>query len=316
MNSSAAPVCSGALRRDTGRVSARVTSNRLVGRTGELAECEAALSDAADGYPSVIALSGDSGVGKTRLIAELEARARDSARFLRGECVELDGGELPYAPLIAALRELARCGDPALGRLSASSRSALAALMPALGEASVSSDEDQSAQLRLFEALLELLELLGEERVVVLVIEDLHWADRSTRAFVAFLARSLRREHVLFLFSYRTDELDRRHPLRALLSELDRGERTRRVAVAPWGREELGEALADILGAAPREELLARLFARAEGNPLYTEELLAAGLDGRGAAPQTLQRRVHAPARASIGPISTGTAGARRRQPG
>jgi DNA-binding CsgD family transcriptional regulator len=124
---------------------------------------------------------------------------------------------------------------------------------------------------------------------VVLVVEDLHWADRSTRAFTAFLARSLRSERVLFLFSYRSDELHRRHPLLALLSELDHGERTRRVAIAPWGMEELGEALADILGAAPREDLLGRLFARAEGNPLYTEELLAAGLDGRGGAPQSLR---------------------------
>ncbi len=269
-------------------MSARVTSSRLVGRTGELAECEAALRDAAEGFPSVIALGGDSGVGKSRLLAELEERNNAGVRFLRGECVELGGGELPYAPLIGALRELTRCGD-VLERLSAGARGELAALMPALGEPSAERRDDQSAQLRLFEALLELLELLGEEGPVALVIEDMHWADRSTRAFAAFLTRSLRRERVLFLFSYRSDELDRRHPLRALLSELERGERVRRVTIGPWSREELGEALADILGAAPLEELLARLLERAEGNPLYTEELLAAGLDGRGAAPQTLR---------------------------
>jgi ATP/maltotriose-dependent transcriptional regulator MalT len=268
----------------------RVTSSHFVGRAGELAECEAALREAAGGSPSVIALSGDSGVGKTRLIGAFESLTGERARFLRGECVELGEGELPYGPLISALRELARCGDPVLERLSAGARASLGALLPGLGESSSVADrDDASAQLRLFEALLELLELLGEVRPVVLVIEDLHWADRSTRAFTAFLARSLRRERVLFLFSYRADELHRRHPLLALLSELDHGERTRRIAIAPWGREELGEALADILGAAPRRDLLARLFARAEGNPLYTEELLAAGLDGRGAAPQSLR---------------------------
>ena len=143
--------------------------------------------------------------------------------------------------------------------------------------------------MRLFEALLELLDMLGEERAVVLVIEDFHWADRSTRAFATFLARNLRHERVLFMFSYRDEELHRRHPLRALLSELDRGGRTRRIAIGPWAREELDEALADILGAPPRAELVARLYARAEGNPLYTEELLAAGMDGRGAAPQSLR---------------------------
>jgi ATP/maltotriose-dependent transcriptional regulator MalT len=267
----------------------RVTSSHFVGRAGELAECEAALREAAGGSPSVIALSGDSGVGKTRLIAAFESLAREQARFLRGECVELGEGELPYGPLIGALRDLARCGDPVLERLSPGARAALGALLPGLDEANSADRDDASAQLRLFEALLELLELLGDERPVVLVIEDLHWADRSTRAFTAFLARSLRRERVLFLFSYRADELHRRHPLLALLSDLEHGERTRRIAISPWRREELGEALADILGAAPRRDLLARLFTRAEGNPLYTEELLAAGLDGRGAAPQSLR---------------------------
>ncbi len=276
--------------RDTGRVSTRVTSSHFVGRAGELAECEAALREATAAEPSVIALSGDSGVGKTRLIAEFTATAGDRARFLRGECVEIGEGELPYGPLISALRELARCGDPAIDQLSGGARASLGALVPGLSE-SVGPGEpsDESAQLRLFEATLELLDLLGEERPVVLVIEDLHWADRSTRALTAFLARSLRNERVLFLFSYRSDELHRRHPLLALLAELEHGERTRRIALLPWGRDELGEALGDILGATPQEELLERLFVRAEGNPLYTEELLAAGLDGRGGAPQSLR---------------------------
>ena len=270
-------------------MSARVTSTRLIGRAGELAECEAALREAAAGRPSVVALSGDSGVGKSRLVAELAAREQDRARFLRGDCVELEGGELPYAPLIGALRELARGHDPALDGLSAVARSSLAALLPALGGDERLSPDDESAQLRLFESLLELLEALGEAQPVVLAIEDLHWADRSTRAFTAFLARSLRSERVLLLLSYRTDELHRRHPLRPLLAELERSERTRRITLRPWGRDELGEALTDILGAPPDEGLLSRLYARGEGNPLYTEELLAAGLDGRGAAPQSLR---------------------------
>ncbi|HUA12512.1 MAG TPA: AAA family ATPase [Solirubrobacteraceae bacterium] len=271
-------------------MSTRVTSSHFVGRAGELAECEAALREAGGGAPSVIALSGDSGVGKTRLIAEFSAAAGGRARFLRGECVEIGEGELPYGPLIGALRELARCGDPALENLSSGARESLGALLPGLtGSTGPVEPSDESAQLRLFEATLELLDLLGEEQPVVLVIEDLHWADRSTRAFTAFLARSLRSERVLFLFSYRSDELHRRHPLLALLSELDHGERTRRVALHPWGRDELGEALGDILGAPAEAELVERLFARAEGNPLYTEELLAAGLDGRGGAPRSLR---------------------------
>ncbi len=120
-------------------------------------------------------------------------------------------------------------------------------------------------------------------------MEDMHWADRSTRAFTVFLSRTLRQERVCVILTYRADELHRRHPLRPLLSELERLERARRILLEPFDRAELGEALADILGAAPDGALLDRLFTRSEGNPLFTEELLAAGLDGRGAAPQSLR---------------------------
>ena len=123
----------------------------------------------------------------------------------------------------------------------------------------------------------------------MLILEDMHWADRSTRTFVAFLARSLREERVMVLLTYRSDELHRRHALRPLLAELERLRARRRIELAPFDRDELTEALADILGDAPTAELVERLFTRSEGNPLYTEELLAAGLDGRGAAPQSLR---------------------------
>src|SRR5947209_8889282 len=117
----------------------------------------------------------------------------------------------------------------------------------------------------------------------------MHWADRSTRSFVAFLARSLRQERVLLVLTYRTDELHRRHPLRPLLSELERLDQVRRVELSPFSRAELVEVLTDILGNAPDDPLVERLYLRSEGNPLYSEELLAAGLDGRGSAPQSLR---------------------------
>ena len=270
---------------------ARVTSSHFVGRTGELAELDRALREAAGASPVVVLLGGESGVGKTRLVREFERRSsKDDALVLRGEAVEEADGELPYAPLIGALRPLVRARHPALDALGRGSRAQLAALLPGLDEEVAASDgNDPSAQVRLFEGLLELLDLLSEERPVVLVLEDLHWADRSTRTFVDFLARSLRRERVVLVLSYRTDELHRRHPLRALLSELDRLERARRIELEPFDRDELAEVLADILGEPPGERLIERLFERSEGNPLYIEELLAAGLDGRGAAPQTLR---------------------------
>ena len=270
----------------------RLTSNQFVGRTAELEELVRASREAADGRPALVLLGGDSGVGKTRLIGELECRlADDGAIVLRGEAVEQGEGELPFAPLTSAFRPLVRTRHPAFDALGPSSRAELAALLPGLEYADGQKPErhDASAQLRLFEALLELLDVISEAQPLLLILEDMHWADRSTRTFAAFLARSLRRERVMVVLTYRTDELHRRHPLLPLLTELDRLERVRRIKLEPFDRAELTEVLADILDAEPDETLVGRLFARSEGNALYTEELLAAGLDGRGATPESLR---------------------------
>ncbi|HUA04090.1 MAG TPA: AAA family ATPase, partial [Solirubrobacteraceae bacterium] len=281
----------------------------------ELRELELALREATGESPVVVLLGGESGVGKTRLVREFERRASEGdALVLRGEAVEEADGELPYAPLIGALRPLVRARHRSLEAMGRGSRAQLAALLPGLDEEAAAPDgNDPSAQVRLFEALLELLECLGEDEPVVLVLEDLHWADRSTRTFVDFLARSLRRERVVLVLTYRTDEIHRRHPLRTLLSELDRIDRARRVELDPFDRDELAEALADILGEPPSDKLVMRLYERSEGNPLYSEELLAAGMDGRGAAPQSLRdafmlriERLSADAQAAARVISAG----------
>ncbi|MFZ0043585.1 MAG: AAA family ATPase [Solirubrobacteraceae bacterium] len=278
-------------------MASRLTSNHFVGRIGELAELELAVREATAGRPALVLLGGDSGVGKTRLVGELEVRlARNGDEeapplVLRGDGLEQHDGELPYAPLLGALRPLVRTRHPALERLTHGSRAQLATILPGLEDEAPAPGQrpDPSGQLRLFEAVLELIDCLSGAGLLVLILEDMHWADRSTRTFVAFLARSLRQERVMMLLTYRADELHRRHPLRPLLSELERLERARRIELAPFDRDELSEVLTDILGADPDPMLLERLYRRSEGNPLYTEELLAAGLDGRGAAPQSLR---------------------------
>ncbi len=271
----------------------RVTSSRFVGRGGQLAELQAALADGAAGRPSMAFVAGESGVGKTRLVCELQRRAAaDGVRVLSGECVDLGEGELAYAPIVAALRPLARASDPVLDTLPTAAREALDGLLPGLA-GDVGSrefiDEAQGARARLFEALLELFDRLAADGGLLLTIEDLHWADRSTRAFLAYLAASLHHERVLVVATYRPDELHRRHPLRPLLAELERSPGARRIEVGPFSRDELSEQLTDILGAAPQADLVDRLWSRSEGNALYAEELLAAGLDGRGALPPTLR---------------------------
>src|SRR5919108_4000582 len=152
---------------DTGAVPTRVMSSRFIGRTRELAELEAAIRDASDGRPSLAFIAGESGVGKTRLLNELERRALTiDVRVLTGDCVALGEDELPYAPIVAALRSLTRDGDPVLDELGPATRAGLASLLPELAPATRSaggaaavpgSDGEAPPQARVFEALLSLL---------------------------------------------------------------------------------------------------------------------------------------------------------------
>jgi predicted ATPase len=158
---------------------------------------------------------------------------------LAGGCIELGEGALPYAPIVEALRSLARRLDlAALRSLAGPAHGLLAGLLPELGDGQAEAVTGGS-QARLFEVLLGLLGRLGEQAPVVLVVEDLHWADRSTRDLLAFLVRNLHAERVLLVATYRSDELHRRHPMRPFLAELARGGRAQRVDLVPFGREEL-----------------------------------------------------------------------------
>jgi predicted ATPase len=270
-------------------MSTRVTSTRFIGRAAEVRQLCAALSASAAGTPALALVAGESGVGKSRLAGELMRRAReDGVRVLSGDCVELGEGELPYAPLVAALRRVARDGDEAFERLPESQLADLGTILPGL-RAPVRERGAQAEQVRVFEALLALLDAMSQEQGLLLVIEDLHWADSSTRAFMRFLARTVCTERLLVLGTYRSDELHRRHPLRPLLAELARDPLVRLLELDRLTREELAEQLEDIVGERAEPGLVERLYSRSEGNPLFTEELLAVGLDGRGALPPTLR---------------------------
>jgi DNA-binding CsgD family transcriptional regulator/nucleoside-triphosphatase THEP1 len=259
-------------------VATRVTSTRFVGRLDELTELEDLLERVGDGHAWMAFVTGESGMGKTRLMDEFARRAREAgARILSGDCVELGDSELPYAPIVSALRPLVRSGDQVLADLGSS------------GDGLTQLFRGATTQSELFETLLALLDRLGEIQPVVLIIDDIHWADRSTRDFLVFLSRTLCRERVLVLATYRSDELHRRHPLLPVVSELQRGEGCVTIPLRPFTRDELAAQLGDILGGAPDADLLNRLETRSEGNPLFAEELLAAGRDGRGEVPPTLR---------------------------
>jgi predicted ATPase len=135
------------------------------------------------------------------------------------------------------------------------------------------------SRARLFEEFLTLLERLAEAAPLVIIVEDAHWADRSSRDLVAFLTgyqRALR--HVLIIVTFRSDELHRTHPLRPLLAELARIDWVERLELPRLTPAEASELATAILGERPDPELADRLYQRAEGNPLFTEELLGCGL--------------------------------------
>jgi DNA-binding CsgD family transcriptional regulator len=267
----------------------RASSARLVGRDGELTRLLGLLDDASNGRPSHALISGDAGVGKTRLVAELASRASDRGFLvLSGRCAEL-GDSIPYLPLADALREgtttPGAATEPLVAALAA--RPVLGRLLPDRDAGARPGGEVSGlAQQQLFGAVLGLLAELAEGHPVLLILEDLHWADRSTRDLITFLSRVLHRERVAVVATYRTDDLHRRHPLRPVVAELLRLPSVASIELGPLGYADMADHLTALAGRPLDPAALHRMVARAEGNPYYAEELLA-----------------------SLGPIQSGAAG-------
>jgi predicted ATPase/DNA-binding NarL/FixJ family response regulator len=256
----------------------QVSAGRMVGRDAELGRLLTLLDDAEAGRSVAALVSGDAGVGKSRLVSEVTRLAAGRGfTVLSGQCAEL-GDSVPYLPLADALRGAAQSTGV---RDALSSRSALGRLLPEGGDGG-GGNEDRSglARQQMFGAVLGLLTELAAAAPVLLVLEDLHWADASTRDLVTFLSRMLHRERVALIGTYRTDDLHRRHPLRPVVAELQRLPGVISVDLAPLDLSALAEHLtAAALGRLDATQLN-DIVARAEGNAYYAEELLAACLGG------------------------------------
>lgn len=254
---------------------------------------ERAFARSRDGEGSVILIGAEAGMGKSRLIGELTSVERSAGVVvLLGECLPLGDGELPYAPIVGALRSLVRDqGSDAVKELAAPVPPELARLLPELVPGAVRPEYPalEGSQTRLFDALLSLLVTAARQAPIVLVIEDLHWSDRSTRDFLAFLVRGTRRERFTLIISYRSDELYRHHPARAFLVELQRSGRAQRIELPPLTRAEIREQVSGIRGSTPDSAFVDRLARRAEGNPFFTEELVASAGAGTESLPESLR---------------------------
>ena len=233
---------------------------RLVGRDAELGRMLTLLDDAASGQAVVALIGGDAGVGKTRLVAEVTRIATEQGfTVLSGHCAEL-GESVPYLPLADALRGVtqplgaapagshrAAAGPPpgaAQLREALAARPLLGRLLPESGTAApAGGDESGMARQQMLGAVLGLLAELAAAAPVLLVLEDLHWADASTRDLLTFLSRVLRTERVAIVGTYRTDDLHRRHPLRPVLAELQRLPTVTAIQLGPLEPAALAEHL-------------------------------------------------------------------------
>ncbi|MGW2321015.1 helix-turn-helix transcriptional regulator [Streptomyces sp. NPDC001680] len=262
-----------------GPVETRSVSPVFVGRTDELDTLNDKLARARAGEPQALLLGGEAGVGKTRLVEEFATAATRHAVVAVGGCVEIGADGLPFAPFSTALRALRDALPEEFAAAARGQEEELARLLPDLGEAGAGRHDEQG-MARLFELTARLLEQVAAAQPVVLVLEDLHWADASTRHLLAYLFRTLRTGRLLVLASYRSDDIHRRHPLRPLLAELDRLRTVRRIELARFTREEVGRQIAGILAAEPDPARVDEIFERSDGNAFFVEELAVAASEG------------------------------------
>ncbi|HMD24145.1 MAG TPA: AAA family ATPase [Streptosporangiaceae bacterium] len=266
-------------------MSGRAASAVLVGRDEQMAALDAAFDSVRQGGPTAVLLGGEAGVGKSRLVSEFgQAATAAGARVLTGGCLQLGTDGLPFAPFTAVLRDLVHelGADAVASMLPGRTTRGLARLLPELGEPDTSPDiiwDPGEARARLFEEVLSALDHLARYSPVVLVIEDAHWADRSSRDLLTFLIGNQRAiSGLLIIVTFRSDELHRTHPLRPMLATLDRITWVERVELPRLTSHDTAELAAGILGRQLAADLADALYRRSEGNPLFVETLL--GCDG------------------------------------
>jgi DNA-binding CsgD family transcriptional regulator/tetratricopeptide (TPR) repeat protein len=253
-------------------VATRVSSPVLVGRAEELRALRGVLGTVVAGGAACAVVAGEAGVGKTRLVHELAAGA-DDLELLVGACVEVGHDVLPYAPFVAVLRQLvARRGEQAVRELGGPTGHELARLLPGLDPSAAGGFTRASAG-RLYAALYALVSGLAAARPLVLVVEDVHWADSATRDILGLFARGLP-PRTLLVLTARTDEAA--GPVPRFLAALAAAGAAR-IELDRLSRDEQALQLSGILGVPPSRARIDGVFARAEGNPFFAEELVALG---------------------------------------
>src|SRR6478735_8653395 len=239
----------------------------LVGREAELTRLGEALDRARRGSGRIVLVSGDAGIGKTRLVAALAEREAD-ALVLSGAAAQT--GTAPYGALVAGFRARLRADPHALDGFGPLAPH-LAVILPALGAPAAASD-----RATLVEAVLSALAQLAADRPVLLVLDDLHWSDEATLELLSALAEPLGELSVLVLAGYRSDGLPRDHGVRRLRHELRRAGALDELALGPLEPDDVASVLRTVLAAPPAPSLVQAVHDATQGTPFFVEELAAA----------------------------------------
>lgn len=272
----------------------RVSSPSLIGRRDELRRLESVMDQTRSGLPGIVIVAGEAGVGKSRLVSELDRSARARGlQTLVGDCVRMSGDVAPFAPVVQALRQLlATLGPASTSELIGPNPAGLGAFLPDVSAASpaprATGISPDTATERLFERFLGLIGRLTARAPCLLVVEDIQWADQSTLDLLAFLSRNLRNEPLMVVVTLRTDEPDRRPATVQFLAELLRQARVERVDLDRLSRKETIDQLEAILGSQADAGIIDVVYTRSQGNPFFAEELLAAH-GASDALPETLR---------------------------
>ncbi|MFD7156821.1 AAA family ATPase [Kribbella sp. NPDC059898] len=258
-------------------------STPLVGRSSEMAALLSAVDDAKTRRAGAVLLSGDAGVGKTRMLDEVATGAHERGfGVLVGHCTDFGDAGLPYQPFSEIFGRLA--GDrPDLVEGVLTNFPAIGRLLPAhrlLGAQPAPQQEGQLDRAALFDAVLGGFTALSTSEPLLVIIEDAHWADDSTRDLIGFLITRLTSQRLALVVSYRSDDLHRRHPLRRPIAEWSRNPRVRRVNLLPLDADEARTLLHSLLTDPLPAEEERRILERAGGNAFFTEELAAAASMG------------------------------------
>jgi class 3 adenylate cyclase len=260
---------------------ARVLCEDLVGRQTEISLLEDSLLAALRGDGGVVIVGGEAGMGKTRLVTELASRARRRGTVvLSGACSEAELS-LPYLPFLEAMgNHFAREDMVAMRERLGPAADELAQLFPQMGRPAPTGGDAMQAKLRLFESILLLLRDAARSSALLLILEDLQWADPATRELLDYATRRLRSTNVLVLATYRTDEMHRKHALVPTIEGWRRSGQVHLIELTALQPVEVASIVCSIFEeASVSDEFRDFLHERSEGNPFVIEEMLRDALD-------------------------------------